>query len=127
MRWMQWRQPPMPPGRLPPLPGGRDPPPLDRCDGAAVVQRQRSPATVTTSMPGIDIGALFIGQEDREGNDGSGIMTEDDNDTNVEGGGYAHNLMEVVLRRLWRGRFGRKRTTTKTRRQAVTMSMKKMT
>jgi hypothetical protein len=34
-------------------------------------------------MPGIDIGALFIGREDREGNDGSGVETEDDDDTDV--------------------------------------------
>jgi len=79
-----------------------------------------------TSMPGIDIGTLFIGREDREGDDGSGIATEDDDDTDVEGGGYAHNFLEVILRRLWEGRFGRRRTTTKTRRQAVTTSTNKM-
>ncbi len=39
-------------------------------------------------MPVIDIGALFIGREDREGDDGSGIATEDDDNTNVEAGGY---------------------------------------
>jgi hypothetical protein len=38
-------------------------------------------------MPAIDIGALFIGREDREGNDGSGTVTEDDDDTDVEAGG----------------------------------------
>jgi len=38
-------------------------------------------------MPGTDIGALFIGREDREGNDGSGVATEDDDDTDVEAGG----------------------------------------
>ena len=37
-------------------------------------------------MPGIDIGALFIGREDREGDNGSGVATEDDDDTDVEVG-----------------------------------------
>jgi hypothetical protein len=67
-----------------------------------------------TSMPAIDIGALFIGREDREGDDGSGIATEDDDNTDVEAGGYACDFSEVVLRRLWEGRYGRRRTTTKT-------------
>jgi hypothetical protein len=67
-----------------------------------------------TSMPAIDIGALFIGREDQEGDDGSGIATEDDDDTEVEAGGYAHDFLEVVLRRLWEDRFGRRRMTTKT-------------
>ena len=40
------------------------------------------------SMPVIDIGTLFIGREDREGDDGSGVTTEDDNDTDAEAGGY---------------------------------------
>jgi hypothetical protein len=65
-------------------------------------------------MPVIDIGALFIGQEDREGNDGSGVATEDDDDTNAEAGGYARDFLEVILRVLWEGRFGKRRTTTKT-------------
>ena len=38
-------------------------------------------------MPGIHIGELFIWREDREGDDGSGIATEDDDDTNVEAWG----------------------------------------
>ncbi len=37
----------------------------------------------------IDIGALFIGREDREGDDGSGVAMEDDDDTDAEAGGYA--------------------------------------
>ena len=36
----------------------------------------------------IDIGPLFIGREDREGDDGSGVATEDDDDTDAEAGGY---------------------------------------
>ena len=106
----------MPPGRLPPLPGGQDPPQLDRCDNGAAAWRRWSPATATTSMPAIDIGALslFIGLEDREGDDGSGIMTEDDDDTDIEAGGYSRDFLEVVLRRLWEGHFGRRRTTKKT-------------
>ena len=98
MRRMRRRRPPTPPGRLPPPPGGRDPPSLDRCNIGAAARRRRSPATTTTSMPAIDIGALFIGREDREGEDGSGIVTEDEDDTNVEAGGYAHDFLEVVLR-----------------------------
>ena len=111
---MRRRRPPAPPGRLPPPPGGRDPPPLDRRDNGAAARRRRSPATATTSMPAIDIGALFIGREDWEGDDGSGIATEDDDNTDVEAGGYARDFLEVVLRRLWEGRFGRRRTTMKT-------------
>jgi hypothetical protein len=57
---------------------------------------------------------LFIGREDWEGDDGSGIVTEDDDDTDVEAGGYAHDFLEVVLRQLWEEHFGRRRTTTKT-------------
>ena len=70
--------------------------------------------TVTTSMPMIDISALFIGREDREGDDRSGVTTEDDGDTDVEVGGYACDFLEVVLRQLWEGHFGRRRMTKKT-------------
>ena len=52
-----------------------------------VPRRRRSPATTTTSMPVIDIGALFIGRKDWEGDDGSGVATEDDDDTDAEAGG----------------------------------------
>ncbi len=69
---------------------------------------------MTTTMPAIDIGALFIGWDDREGDEGSGVATEDDDDTDAEAGGFARDFLEVVLRRLWEGRFGRRRTTTKT-------------
>jgi hypothetical protein len=65
-------------------------------------------------MPVINIGVLFIGREDREGNDGSGVATEDDDDTDAETGGYARDFLEVILRQLWEGRFGKRRTTTKT-------------
>jgi len=111
---MRQRRPPTPPGRLPPPPGGRDPPPLDRRDDGAVARRRRSPATATTWMPAIDIGTLFIGREDRKGTDGSGVAKEDDDDTDVEAGGCMRDFLEVVLRRLWEGRFRRRRTTTKT-------------
>ena len=47
----------------------------------------RRQTTATTLMLAIEIGALFIGWEDREGNDGSGIATEDNDDTDTEGGG----------------------------------------
>ena len=65
-------------------------------------------------MPVIDIGALFIGREDREGDDSSGVATEDDDDTDAEAGGYARDFLEVILHRLWEGHFGKRRTTTKT-------------
>ena len=41
----------------------------------------------------INIGVLFIGREVWEGNDGSGVVTEDDNDTDAKAGGvHAHFL-----------------------------------
>jgi hypothetical protein len=48
-----------------------------------------SPAIATMSMPVINIGTLFIGREDWEGDDGSGVATEDDDDTDTEARGYA--------------------------------------
>jgi hypothetical protein len=50
-----------------------------------------STAIATMSMPVtvINIGALFIGWEDQEGDNGSGVVTEDDDDTDAEAGGYA--------------------------------------
>jgi hypothetical protein len=56
---------------------------------------------------------VFIEQEDREGDDGSSVATEDDNNTNTEAGVYARDFLEVILRRLWEGRFGRRRMTMK--------------
>jgi hypothetical protein len=47
-----------------------------------------STVIVTMLMPVINIGVLFIGREDREGNDSSGAATEDDDDTDAEAGGY---------------------------------------
>ena len=110
---MQWRRTPTLPGRLPPPPGRWDPPPLDRRDDSTEARRWRSLATATTSMPAIHIGALFIGQEDWEGNNGSGVAMEDDDNTNAEAGGYAHDFLEVVLHQLWEGHFVRRRRTTK--------------
>jgi hypothetical protein len=54
-------------------------------------------------MPVINFRMLFIGWEDREGDDGSSVTMEDDNDTDAEAGGYARDFLEVVLRRLWEG------------------------
>jgi hypothetical protein len=62
----------------------------------------------------IDIGELFIGREEREGNVGSGVAAEDDNDANAEEGEYAHNFLEVALSQLWEGRFGRRTKKAKT-------------
>ena len=64
----------------------------------AAARRRWSPATATTSMPAIDIGALFIGRENREGDDGSGVATEDDGNADAEAGECARNFLEVVLR-----------------------------
>ena len=68
----------------------------------------------TTLMPAINIGALFIGREDREGDDSSGVAMEDDDNADAEAGEYARSFLEAVLRRLWEGRVGRRRTTMKT-------------
>jgi len=68
---------------------------------------------MTTLMPAFDIGALVIGQEDWEVDDSSSVATEDDDDTDAEAGGYARNFLEVILRRLWEGHFGRRRMTMK--------------
>ncbi len=69
---------------------------------------------MTMSMPSINIGALLIGREDREGNDSSGVATEDGDNADLDAGEYARDFLEVVLHRLWEGHFGRRRTTTKT-------------
>ena len=57
-----------------------------------------STVITTMLMPVIDFGTLFIGWEDRKGDDGSGVATEDDDDTDVEAGGYARDFLEVILR-----------------------------
>jgi len=85
------------PGRVPPPPGGWDPPLLDHHNDGTEVRRRRSPATVTTLMPAIHIGVLFIGREDREGDDSSSVAMEDDDGTDTEVGGYACDFLEVVL------------------------------
>jgi hypothetical protein len=73
-----------------------------------------STVIATMSMPVIDVGTLVIGWEDREGDDGSGVATEDDDDTDADAGGYARDFLEVILSRLWEGRFGKRRSSTKT-------------
>ena len=52
----------------------------------AAGRRRWSPATATTSMPAINIGTMFIGQEDRQGNNGSGFAAENDDDADAEAG-----------------------------------------
>jgi hypothetical protein len=49
-----------------------------RSAAAAAAAAAGSPPIATTSMPAIDVGALFIGREEREGNNGSGVTTEED-------------------------------------------------
>ena len=110
---MRRRRPPTLPGRVPPPSGGQDPPPLDRHNNGAAARRGQSPANTMTSMPVINIGTLFIVWEDWEGDVGSGVATEDEDDTNAEAGGYTSDFLEVVLCRLWIGHFGRRRMTTK--------------
>jgi hypothetical protein len=48
-------------------------------------------------MPTIDVSALLIGREEREGDNGSGVATEDDGDADAEVGEYACNFLEVAL------------------------------
>ena len=67
---------------------------------AAVAAAAGSTAIKTTLMPVINVGALFIGREEQEGNDGSGMATEDDKD--------------AALSQFWEGIFGRRATTAKT-------------
>ena len=110
---MRRRRPSTPPGRLPPPFGGQDPPLLDHCNNGAAARRRQSPATTTTSMPAINIGMLFIGREDWEGDVGSGVAMEDEDDTNAEAGGYMRDFLVIILCRLWVGHFGRRRMTTK--------------
>jgi len=85
---------------------------------AAAVAAAGIPATTTTSMPAIDdVGALlFAGREHREGDDGSGVATTEDDgeDADAEAREYARDFLEVALRRLWEGRFGTTTITTKT-------------
>ena len=50
----------------------------------------------TTSMPAIDAGALFIGREEQEGNDGSGVTMEDDADADAEAVEYVREYLEVA-------------------------------
>jgi len=44
-------------------------------------------------MPVIDASTLFIGQEEREDNDGSGVATEDDDCADTEAGEYMHDFL----------------------------------
>ena len=72
-----------------------------------------SPAITIMLMPAIDVGAFFIGREEREGDDGSGVATEDDDDADAKAGEYARDFLEVALSRLWEGILGRRMTTEK--------------
>jgi hypothetical protein len=76
-----------------------------------------STAIATMSMPAINIDALFIWREDREGDNGSGFAAEDDDDTDVEVGG---------LRALGQGILGGGGRQQRRRRRAGTTSTKKM-
>jgi hypothetical protein len=64
--------------------------------GAAAAAAAGSPVIATTSMPAIDVGALFIGREEREGNNGSGVTTEDDDDADAKVVEYARDYLEVA-------------------------------
>jgi hypothetical protein len=55
---------------------------------------------------------LFIGQEERESDDGSGVATEDDDGADAEAGENARDFLEVTLSQLWEGRFGRRTAMT---------------
>ena len=72
---------------------------------AAAAAAAGSPATMMTSMPAINIEALFIGREERGGDNNSCVATEDDdNDANTSGGvrvqflgGHAHSTLGGVF------------------------------
>ena len=49
-----------------------------------------------------------------EGDDGSGVATEDNDNADAEAGEYARNFLEVALSQLWEGLFGRRTTMAKT-------------
>ena len=70
---------------------------------AAAAVAAESLMTATMLMPTIYVGALFIGREEREGDDGNGVATEDNGAAKAEAGEYAHNFLEVALSRLWEG------------------------
>ena len=82
--------------------------------GAVAAAAVGSPAIATMSMPVVNVGELFIGWEEQEGDDGSSIMTEEDNDVNAEAREYARDYLEIALSQLWEGLFGRRTTTAKT-------------
>jgi len=54
-------------------------------------------AIATTLMPAMDVGTLFNEREEREGNGGSGVVTEDNDDANAEVGEYAHDFLLIAL------------------------------
>ena len=58
-----------------------------------------------TSMPAIGIDTLFIGREDWEGDDGSGVATEDDNETDAEAGGVRAQFLGGHPRPTFGGAF----------------------
>ncbi len=87
----------------------------------AAARRRWSPATATTAMPAIDIGALFIGREDREGDNGSGIATEDDEDA----GSMGTITWRSSFADFGRGVLGGGGRQQRQRRRAVTTSTKK--
>ena len=62
--------------------------------GAAVAAASGNQATPTTSKLAINVGALFIGREEREGDNGSGVGSEDDDDIDAEAGEYAHDFLD---------------------------------
>ena len=115
---MRRRRPPAPPGQLPPPPGGRDPPPLDRCadgrrrcdgsgeygdhDDVNACDRHRCVVHWAGGLRGRRRLRRRGGgwRRHRRGSRG--------------GTRYAHDFLEVILCRLWEGRFGKWRTTTKT-------------
>ncbi len=65
-------------------------------------------------MLAIDVGTLSIGREGREGDEGSGIATEDNDGADAEAGEYVRDFLEVALSQFLEGRFGRRTTMTNT-------------
>ena len=107
--------PPTPPGQCPSPPGRGDPSLLDCRNDSGLCSDSDGESGNHADINAHDQRqhVLHWGEE-REGNDGSGVATEDNDDTDAEAGEYACDFLDVTLSQLWEGRFGRRTTTAKT-------------
>ena len=87
---MRRRRPSAPPGQLTPLPGGRDPPPLDPRESGGRRSDGSGEYGYRDNVDAFDRHRHVVHwAEDREGDVGSSVVTEDEDDTDAEAGGYA--------------------------------------